>query len=66
MAKVLDVITFRSREYEVIESELWGRAACEKCALCECACWQVCMDYAMFHSCDANYIYLKEKESNEE
>lgn len=65
MAKVLDVITFRSRKYEVIESELWGRAACEKCALFECACLRVCMDYAMINKCDAGYIYLKEKESNE-
>lgn len=66
MEVIVGQIVVRGQEFNVAVSEDFGCQACEKCALYQCACFQSCRDFARIHGGDPMYMYLKEKESNEE
>ena len=66
METIIGQIVVRGQEFDMAVSESFGFLACEKCALYCCACFQSCRVFARTHGGDAMYMYLKEKESNEE
>ena len=65
MEVIVGQMVVRGQEFDVAVSQDFGHIACEKCALCSCACFQSCMSFARTHGGDSMYMYLKEKESNE-
>lgn len=66
MAKIVGQVVVRGQKFNVIVGKAFGFRACERCALHPYACFQACQDFARIHGGDCMYMYLKEKESNEE
>lgn len=66
MELIIGQVVIRGQEFDVAVSEDFGCKACEKCALFNRACFQSCMTFARTNGGDPMYMYLKEKESNEE
>lgn len=66
METIVGQIVVRGQEFDVAVSEDFGFKACAKCALSARACFLSCRDFARCHGGDPMYMYLKEKESNEE
>lgn len=66
MEKIIGQMVVSGQEFDMAVSESFGLLACEKCALYSCACFMSCRDFARTHGGDFMYMYLKEKESNEE
>ena len=66
METIIGQIVVLGHEFDVVFSEHFGCQACAKCALFRRACFESCMNFARFHGRDPMYVYLKEKESNEE
>ena len=66
METIVGQIVVRGQEFDVAVSEDFGFKACAKCALYCSACFISCKDFARVHGGDFMFMYLKEKESNEE
>lgn len=66
MEKIIGQMVVRGQEFDVVIDEEFGYKACYKCALWCWACFQSCKDFARVHGGDFMFMYLKEKESNEE
>lgn len=66
METIIGQIVVRGQEFDVAVSDDFGYDACVKCALYHVTCFVSCRDFARSHGGDPMYMYLKEKESNEE
>lgn len=66
MMKIIGQIGINGHEYDVVDNVFWGAKACEQCALSQRLCYHACEKAALIYGGDKMYMYLKEKESNEE